>query len=100
MRRLNARFAPDTLFSDVKSLNQNKCAQVFSHKVGFNSTYPMKSSTWDSLEYSYRDFSHDFGIPENLTCYGYSSQVVWNKLFMRTVRKYDTQSRIVSRETH
>ena len=40
MRRLNARFAIDTLFSDIKSLNQNTCAQVFSHKVGFNDTYP------------------------------------------------------------
>ena len=41
MRPLNARFAMETLFSDVKSLNQNTCSQVFSHKAGFNTTYPM-----------------------------------------------------------
>ena len=35
VKRLNARFATDTLFSDIKSLSQNVCAQVFSHKVGF-----------------------------------------------------------------
>ena len=41
MCRLNVRFATDTLFSDVKSLNNNTCAHVFSYKVGFNATYPM-----------------------------------------------------------
>ena len=47
MRRLNAKFATDTLFSDVKSLNQNTFAQVFLHKVGFNDTYPMVSLAGD-----------------------------------------------------
>ena len=51
MRRLNAPFLTDTLFSDVRSINQNTCAQVFLHKVGFNATYPMVSSTGDSLGY-------------------------------------------------
>ena len=63
MRQLNEQFATDILFSEVNSLNQNMYAQVFSHKVGFNATYPMLSLTGDSLGYSYRDFSHDFGIP-------------------------------------
>ena len=73
MRRLDARFATDNLFLDVKSLNQNTCAQVFSHNVGFNSPYPMVLLTGESLGYSYRDFSHDFGIPEHLTFDGYSA---------------------------
>ena len=96
MRRLNAQFATDTLFSDVKSLNQNTCAQVFSHKVGFNATYPMVSSKGDSLGYSYIDFSHDFVITEYLTLDGYSAQVGRNTLFMKTVRKYETQYHISS----
>ena len=96
MRWLNARFAMDNLFSDVKSLKQNTCAQVFSHKIGFNATYPMESSTGDSLGYSCRDFSHDFGIPEHLTFDVYSAQVGRNTLFMKTVRKYDTQYHISS----
>ena len=94
MRWLNARFATDNLFSDVKSLNQNTCAQFFSHKVGFNATYPMESSKGDSLGYSYRDFSHDFGTPGHLTFDGYSAQVGRNTLFMKTVRKYETQYHI------
>ena len=96
IRRLNVRFATYTLFSDVKSLNQNTCAQVFSHKVGFNATYQMVSSTGESLGYLYRDFRHDFGIPEHLTFDGYSAQVGQNTLFMKTVRKYDTQYHISS----
>ena len=47
MCQLNERFATDTLFSDGKSLKQNTCTQVFSHKVGFNATYLMVSSTGD-----------------------------------------------------
>ena len=91
MRRLNAQFATHTLFSYVKPLNQNTCAQVFSHQVGFNATYPMVLLTGDSLRYSYRHFSHDFGIINDLTFDGYSAQVGRNTLFMKTVRKYDTQ---------
>ena len=96
MRRLNARFATDNLFSDVNSLNQNTCERVFSHTVGFNATYPMVSLIGESLGYSYRDFSHDFGIIEHLTFDGYSAQVSPNTLFMKTVRKYDTQYHISS----
>ena len=86
----------DTLFSDVKSLNQNTCIQVFSHKFGLNVTYPMVSPTGDSLGYLYRYFSHDSGIPEHLTFDCYSAQVGRNTLFMKTVRKYDTHYHISS----
>ena len=91
MRRLNALFATDTLFSDVKSLNQNRCAKVFSQNVGFNVTYTMILLTEDYLGYLYRDFCHDFEIPEHLKFDGYSLQARRNTLFMKTLRKYDTQ---------
>ena len=96
MQQLNARFATDTLFSDVKSLNQNTCAQVYSHKVGFNAVYPMTNSTGDSLGYSFCDFCDDFGIPEHLTFDGYSSQVGRNTMFMKSIRKYNTLYHISS----
>ena len=48
-KRLNARFATYTLFSDIKSLNQNVCAQVFSHKVGLSEAYPMQSGSGGTL---------------------------------------------------
>ena len=72
------------------------CAQVFSRKVGFNATYTMVLLTWDSMEYSHKDFSHDFGIIEHLTFDSYSAQVRLNTLFMKTVGKYDTQFHILS----
>ena len=56
----------------------------------------MEQSTGDSLRYSYRDFSHDFGIPEHLTFDGYSAQVGRNTLFMTNVRNYDIQYYISS----
>ena len=73
---MNARFGTDTLFSEVRSLNHNTCTQVFSNKFGFNATYPMVSSIEDSLGYLYRDFSHDFGIPEHLMFDGYSVLII------------------------
>ena len=54
----------------------------------------MVSSTGYSLGYSYRDFSHDFGIPEHLKFDGYSAEVGRNVLFMKTDKKYDQQYHI------
>ena len=49
LKILNTRFAIDTLFSDIKSLNNNVCAQVFSHKVGFSEAYPMQAGSGDTI---------------------------------------------------
>ena len=48
------------------------------------------------MVYSYIDFSHGFVIPYHLTFDGYSAQVGWNKLFMKTVKNYETQYRLLS----
>ena len=56
----------------------------------------MESLTGESLGESYRDFSHDFGIPEHLKFDGYSAQVGRNTLFVKRVRKYDTHYHIFS----
>ena len=63
LKRLNARFATYTLFSDINSLNQNVCAQLFSHKVGFSETYPMQAGSGDTIGQSYKYFCHDYGVP-------------------------------------
>ena len=36
LKIINARFATYNFFSYIKSINQNLCAQVFSHAVGFS----------------------------------------------------------------
>ena len=40
-KRLNSKFATDTIWSDIKSLNQHKYAQVYTHKCGFAACYPI-----------------------------------------------------------
>ena len=61
--RLNSWFSIDTLFSEIKSLNQNVCAQVFCHKVGFSATYPIQAGSGYTIGQSYKYFYHDYGVP-------------------------------------
>jgi hypothetical protein len=42
LHHLNSKFAADTFYADTKSLNQNTCAQIYSHKTGFTAVYPME----------------------------------------------------------
>ena len=90
MKRLNTKLATDTLYSDIKSLNQNICAQVYSTKFGFAAVYPMHRATGDTIGQSYVDFSHDFGIPEHLTFDGAMAQTGKGTLFMKSIKKFDT----------
>ena len=88
MKRLNSKFATDTFYSDYKSINQNTCAQIYSHKNGFSAVYPLENATGDSIGQSLTTFSNDFGVPEHLTFDGATAQVGKNTLFMKTLRKY------------
>ena len=85
-KRLNSKFATDTIWSDIKSLNQHKYAQVYTHKCGFAACYPIDRFSGDQIGYSLRDFISNFGVPEHLTFDGYSSHVGQSSLFMKTVR--------------
>ena len=88
MKRLNSKFATDTFYSDYKYINQNTCAQIYSHKNGFSAVYPLENATGDSIGQSLTTFSNDFGVPEHLTFDGATAQVGRNTLFMKTLRKY------------
>ena len=88
VKRLNSKFATDTLWADHTSLHQNKYAQLYSHKNGFAATYPLEQATGDSIGSSLQDFISDFGAPFHLTFDGASAQVGRNTLFMKTLRKY------------
>ena len=88
MKKLNSKFSTDTLWADVRSINQHKYAQVFTHKCGFSVVYPMNNMTGDSIGQALIDFSHDFGIPKYLVFDGHKSQVGAGSLFMRTIRKH------------
>ena len=88
LKRLDSKFATDTLYGDIKSLKQNQCAQVYTHKCGFSACYPVTAANGDLLGQTLRDFSHDFGVPEHLTFDGAMAQVGGSTLFNRTLREY------------
>jgi hypothetical protein len=94
LKQLNSKFATDTFFSDHKSLNQNTCAQIYSHKNGFLAVYPMEKANGNTLGQSLIDFCHDFSVPSHLTFDGATAQVGKNTLFMKTLRKYQSDYHI------
>ena len=88
IKRLQGRFATDTFFADMTSLNSNTCCQIYSHKCGFMVCYPLADATGDSLGTTLHDFVHDFGAPSHLTFDGFSSQVGTKSEFNKALRKY------------
>lgn len=89
LKRLNKKFATDTFYGDIKSLNQNIGAQIFSHKIGFNVCYPLKSTTGNELGDCLQHFVHDFGVPNKLKSDGHPSQAGYNTHFQTIIRKYN-----------
>ena len=81
----------DTIYAEVKSINQHKYEQVYTHKCGFAVVYPIDYMTGDSIGWTLQDFTHDFGIPMHLTFDGHKSQVSGGSLFMRLIRKYSVK---------
>lgn len=61
---LQTKVYSDTMFSDVKSIIGNKCAQVFVTTEGYSKAYPMKSKAeaGDKLN----EFIKSIGIPEHI----------------------------------
>ena len=84
-RRLNIRVYSDTLFSGVKSLKGNSCAQVFAAE-DFVRMFPLKSKAQagDALQ----AFIESVGIPSVLIVDGSYEQVGANSLFSKTARHY------------
>ena len=87
-------FGTNNLFSDIKSLNYNVCAQIFIHKVGFSAVHPMRSEPGDTIGQSYKDLCHDYVVPEHLNFDVAIAQVDKNTLFMKTINKYDMRYHI------
>ena len=93
-KRLNSKFATDTIWADTRSLNQHKYAQAYTHKCGFAACYPMDRITGDQIGYSLQDFVSNFGVPEHLTFDAHASQVGKDSLFMKNVRKYNIKHHV------
>ena len=59
-----SRFYTDTLFSKVKSISGNTCAQIYSNRIGFTKLYPMDSKS--NAHNSFSTLIHEVGIPHEL----------------------------------
>lgn len=81
VKQLNWKVATDKIISDIKSLKQNTCSQVYTHKCGFAKTYTMPHASGTSIGHTSRDFVNDFGAPAMLFFYGESDQIGNNTLF-------------------
>ena len=88
VKRLRGRFATDTFFTNTRSLHQNTCCQVFSHKNGLVVCFPFDTPSRDNIGNSFLSFIHDYGSPEHLTFDGFSSQVGKHTKFNKALRKY------------
>ena len=96
LKRINKRFSTDNLFSDIKSLNQNVCAQLFIHRVGLSAVYPLREGSVDTIGQSCKYFCHDYGVPDHLNFDGAIAQVGKNTLFMKTIKWYSTRYHVSS----
>ena len=60
----NARFYTDTLFSKVKGITGETCAQFYTNRVGFTKLYPL--ITGSKAHESVATFIHEVDIPHEL----------------------------------
>jgi len=61
---LNCQFSSDTFFSNVKSLLQNTCAQLFVTDFGYLKFSPMKQKS--EAGFALKELIQDVGIPKHL----------------------------------
>ena len=89
IRRLNRKFATDTIWDKSKNLRRNVASQIYSHKCGFNAVYHLEIVNGENVGYILIEFLSDYGAPEHLTFDGAAVQVGRNTHFHNTIRKND-----------
>lgn len=94
LKRLNGKFATDTLWAKTKSLDSNVASQIYSHKCGFYAPYHLKKADRLSVGYSLNDFIGDYGAPEHLTYDGAAVQVGSKTKFVETIRKANIKTHV------
>ena len=89
VKRLNGKFATDTIWGNNKTLRGNVASQIYSHKCGFNTAYHLDRASGNNIGFSLSNFVSEYGAPEQLTFDGAPSQTGRNTYFQDTIRKYD-----------
>ena len=77
IKRLNGKFATDTLYSIIVSLWGNKSSQIYSHKCGLKAAYHMIRVNKEHIGQILKDFIFKYGAPKSLTYDGAAVQVVF-----------------------
>jgi hypothetical protein len=94
VKRLNGKFATDTLWSTVRSLNANIATQVYTHKCGFNAPYHLSRANGEQVGYSLSNFIHEYGAPEHLTFDGAAVQVGSSTFFKDNLRRAEIKHHV------
>ena len=91
-------WSTDTLDGKVKSLEQNRYAQVFANKSYFVTVYPLekKSQAGEAL----RLFCREYGVPEHLIFDGSKEQNGRKTEFTRQIRQNDIDHHRIEPEFH
>ena len=93
-KRLDARFATDTLCFKKKSLTGNIGSQIFSHKSGSNVACHIPESNDEHIGNALKDFVSDCGAPEHLTMDVASAQVGRHATFQKLLRDHQIKSQV------
>ncbi len=91
-KRLNGIWHMDTLFSRVKSLNNNTCANVFTDGY-YTRVFPLPNKSSESVSSSLTDFADDVGIPDTLVCDQATEYIGPHTLFQKEVRQLKIRTR-------
>jgi hypothetical protein len=89
VKQLQGKFATDTAYGKVKSLQGNVGSQVFLRKGGFKACYPMQKVNSDNVGDALTRFISDYGVPEQLTFDEASVQTGPKTRFMDAIRRYE-----------
>ena len=97
-KTLSGVWSTDTMDGRMRSLDGDRCAQVFGNESHCAKIYPMdsKSKSGDAL----RLFCQEFGVPEKLIFDGSKEQSGKNTEFMKQVRKNDIDCHISEPDYH
>ena len=81
----DSRFYTDTLFSKVKSISGETCAQLYTNRVGYTAVYPMMAE--HQAHETLTTFVHQVGVPHELHSDGAKALVQGE--FGKKLRKYE-----------
>ena len=89
--RINTIIYTDTLFSKIKSLKGNKCAQLFANE-DYVKVIPM--ITEPQAGRALQEFVEDVEVPTNMVADGAQAQIGRSFNFQQLVRKYHIKFRM------